>query len=132
MNGIRQAPAFTSESVPLEGSTRISVAWQIPAILRGFGVDITEALDAAGIRRDIFEDPESLIEYAQFQRLLVTCERLTNCDHFGMLAAQHTRLADLGAAGRAAICGATAGEGLLNFTSTISDRRPKRKRRRVR
>ncbi len=111
-----RAPVLTAESVPLEGSTHVSVAWRVPEILRGFGVDISQVLEAAGIRRDLFSDRDNTIEYAQFHCLLLTCEQLTNCDHIGMLIGQHTRLADFGLAGRSAVCGATVGAGLRSFT----------------
>jgi AraC-like DNA-binding protein len=110
-----QAPFLTAESVPLAGSTHVSVAWYVPEILHGFGLDIAQVLAAAGIRPDIFSDRENTIEYAQFHRLLLTCEQLTNCAHIGMLIGQHTRLADFGLAGRSAVCGATVGEGLRGF-----------------
>jgi len=112
-----RAPVLTAESVPLEGSTHVSVAWRIPEILRGFGVDIAQALETAGVRPDLFSDRDNTIEYAQFHRLLLTCAQLTNCDHIGMLIGQHTRLADFGLAGRAATCGATVGNGLRSFAN---------------
>lgn len=104
-----------AESVPTEGFTRISVVRQLPDVLREFGVDPGEALEAAGVRADIFDDLQNTIEYRQFQQLLATCERLTHCDYITMLIAQHTRLADYGIVGQSALCAATAGEGLHNF-----------------
>lgn len=94
---------------------RINVARRIPGILRDFGLDLTEVLVNLGLRPDLFEDPENLIEYTDFQRLLVTCERRTNCDYIGLLVGQDIGLADLGLAGHSALCAATAGEGLQNF-----------------
>ena len=89
----------------------------LPAVLREFGVEVRDALDAAGLPRDTFSDPDNTIDYALFQQLLATCEQLTNCDHVALLAGQRTRLADFGLAGRAARCGATAGEGLQRFVN---------------
>lgn len=107
--------AIAVEPVRPGGSVRINVARRIPEILRDFGLDLKEVLASLGLRPDLFEDPENLIEYTDFQRLLVTCERLTNCDYFGLLVGQGIGLADLGLAGRSALCAATAGEGLQNF-----------------
>jgi AraC-like DNA-binding protein len=104
-----------AESVPTEGFTRISVVHQLPEVLLGFGIEPGEALEAAGVRADIFDDLQNRIEYRQFQQLLATCERLTHCDHIAMLIAQHTRLTDYGIVGQSALCAATAGEGLHNF-----------------
>ena len=36
-----------------------------------FGVDLGELLEAAGLRKDIFDDRENLIPYPAFGRLLV-------------------------------------------------------------
>jgi AraC-like DNA-binding protein len=96
------------------------VVWHLPEVLREFGVQLNDALDGAGVRRDVFSDPQSTIEYPALQRLLATCEHLTGCDHIAMLVAKRTRLADFGLAGRAARCGATAGEGLQNFVDHFS------------
>jgi len=93
-------------------STRVSVVRHLPAVLHEFGVDLDDALASAGLGSDIFSDLDKSIEYPLLQRLLAASERLSQCDHVGLLAAQRTRLADCGLAGRAARCGATAGEGL--------------------
>jgi AraC-like DNA-binding protein len=93
------------------------VVGRLPEVLREFGVEVQDALDAAGVPRDIFSDPGNTIDYPLFQRLLTTCEQLAHCDHIPFLAGQRTRLADFGLAGRAARCGATAGEGLHRFVN---------------
>ncbi|MCM2310154.1 MAG: AraC family transcriptional regulator [Steroidobacteraceae bacterium] len=103
-------------SLPLfENSTRIGVVRHLPAVLRAFGVELDDVLVATGLRSDIFSDPDNALEYPMLQRLLATCERLTQCDHIALLAARHSGLADFGVAGRAAACCATAGEGLTAF-----------------
>jgi AraC-like DNA-binding protein len=104
-------------AVPQENTTRIGVVRHLPAVLNELGVDLDDALAAAGVRSDIFSDPYNTIDYPSFQRLLATCEHLTRCDFIGFLAAQRTRLTDFGLAGRAAVCGATAGEGLQEFVA---------------
>jgi AraC-like DNA-binding protein len=101
--------------VPPENMTRVGVVWRLPEVLREFGVQLDDALDGAGVRRDIFSDPQNTIDYPSFQQLLATCVHLTRCEHIALLIAQRTRLADFGLAGRAALCGATAGEGLQKF-----------------
>jgi AraC-like DNA-binding protein len=94
---------------------RISIAWHLPQVMREFGLDLDEVLEAAGVRPDIFSDRENQIAYTDFARLLLTCEQLSNCDHVVLLFTQHCRLTDFGLAGRAALCGGTAGEGLKRF-----------------
>jgi len=113
----RDPPARVRHGLPPEGTTRIGVVGHLPEVLREFGVDVRDALDAAGLPRDIFSDPDNTIDYALFQHLLATCEQLTHCDHIAFLAGQRTRLADFGLAGRAARCGTTAGEGLHRFVN---------------
>jgi len=114
-HGAPPAPAW--HGLPPEGTTRIGVVKHLPEVLRDFGVEVRDALDSAGVPRDIFSDPDNTIDYALFQHLLATCERLTGCDHIPFLAEQRTRLADFGLAGRAARCGVTAGEGLHRFVN---------------
>lgn len=104
-----------TEWVPLAGSVRISVARHLPQVLRDFGLDEADVLATAGLSPDLFDDPENLIEYVDLERLLVTSEKLTNCDHIGLLAGQGNRLADYGLAGRAALCAPSAGEALRTF-----------------
>ena len=108
-------PVGTAEPLALAGSTHVSVVKALPEVLRSFGVEPADALQIAGVRADLFDNPKNTIEYARFEQLLVACERLTQCDHIGLLIGRHTRLADFGLAGRAALCGTTAGDGLQNF-----------------
>ena len=114
-HGAPRPPAW--HGLPPDGTTRIGVVRHLPEVLREFGVEVRDALDAAGVPRDIFSDPDNTIDFALFQQLLATCEQLTGCDHIPFLAGQRTRLADFGLAGRAARCGATAGEGLHRFVN---------------
>jgi AraC-like DNA-binding protein len=72
-------------------------------------------LDAARVRKDIFDDRENLIPYPALGRLLLECEKRSNCEHIVLLISQHTRLADLGLAGQVALCTESTGEGLQRF-----------------
>ena len=80
-----------------------------------FGVDLGELLEAAEVRKDIFDDRENLIPYPALGRLLLECERRSNCEHIMLLISQHTRLTDFGLAGQIALCAENAGEGLQRF-----------------
>jgi AraC-like DNA-binding protein len=84
----------------------------MPKVMREFGVDLGELLEAAGIRKDIFDDRENGIPYPAFAHLLAECEKRSNCEHIVMLICQHTRLADFGLAGQVARCAENAGDGL--------------------
>jgi AraC-like DNA-binding protein len=111
------APAPAWRDAALEGTTRIGVVWHLPEVLREFGVELHDALDDADVPPDIFSDPDNSIGLVPFRRLLATCASLTRCAHFALLVGQRTRLADFGLVGRAARCGATAGEGLQKFVA---------------
>jgi AraC-like DNA-binding protein len=104
-----------NEAVPSTGAARISVVWQLPKVLHEFGMDLGELLEAAGVRKDIFDDPENLIPYPALGRLLSECEQRSHCEHIALLISQHTRLANFGLAGRIALCAESAGEGLQRF-----------------
>ena len=105
-------PIPASETVASTGAVRITLLWQLPKVMREFGVDLGELLEPAGLREDIFEDRENQVPYANYGRLLSECELRSNCEHIALLIAQHTRLADLGLAGQIALCAENAGEGL--------------------
>lgn len=113
-------PVLLTESIPPKGTARISVAWHLPEVMREFGVDLDEVLEAAGVSADIFSDRENRIAYPDFARLLLVCEQRTNCDHIALLITQRTRLADMGLAGQIALCQETAGQGLQRFVDHFS------------
>ena len=87
----------------------------LPEVLREFGIDVREVVLEAGLRPDIFDDPDTLVSYPDVGRLLQVSARHTNCDYIGLLGGQRIRLASMGLAGRIALCADTAGEGLQNF-----------------
>lgn len=109
-----------SAPVAPTGTARISAYLPLPAILREFGIDLRDVLDAAGVRADIFDDPDNRISYPDAGRLLSVSALQTNCDHIGLLIGQRGRLASMGLAGKIALCADTAGEGLQNFANFFS------------
>jgi AraC-like DNA-binding protein len=102
------------------GSARISAIWHLPEVLREFGVDPGEVLEAAGVRRDLFDDRDHRIDYPDFGRLLLVSEQLSRCDHIAFLVGQRVRLADFGLAAQIALCSETAGEALQKFALNFS------------
>ena len=73
-------------------------------MLTELGTDADATLESLGLARDDFEDPENEIPYFRLERLLLECERRTQCAHFGLLLGGTTRLAELGFLGRVARC----------------------------
>jgi AraC-like DNA-binding protein len=104
-----------TEAIPASGDARISAVWRLPQVMREFGVDVGELLEAVGVPRDIYDDRENRIPYPVLGRLLLECEKRSSCDHVALLICQHTGLADMGLAGRLAFCAETAGAGLQNL-----------------
>jgi AraC-like DNA-binding protein len=87
----------------------------MPDVLREHGIDVNEVLAATAMPPTAFSDRDNLISYQDCERLLLECERRLKSDEVSLLICRHTRLSDLGLAGQAAVCAATAGEGLQNF-----------------
>ena len=115
MSRKQESAGRVEDLAPIAGQVRIAVLRHVPPLLRRFGADPSEALEAAAVSADLFDDPDNMIGYGAFLRLLGEAERLTGCDHVGMLVGQHVRLADFGLAGRVATCSTTAGSGLREF-----------------
>ncbi|MDH5226640.1 MAG: AraC family transcriptional regulator [Gammaproteobacteria bacterium] len=102
------------------GSARIDAYRPIPALLLEMGVALSDVLADAGVRADIFEDPDNLISYAEASRLLAASAKRANCDHLGLLIGQRSRLANMGLAGQLARCRDTAGEALQLFVECFT------------
>jgi AraC-like DNA-binding protein len=102
------------------GSARIAAFLHLPDILRDFGIDVAEVIKEAGVRADIFSDPENLISYPDVGRLLAVSVRRSHCDHISLLVGQRSRLASMGLAGQVVLCAATVGEGLRNLARFFS------------
>lgn len=95
--------------------TRIAPYTRIPELLQEFGVRLGDVLADCQLPPDLFNDDDGTVTYLELERLLLTCERHAQCDHFGFLVGQQTRLAHLGLAGQVALCQATAGKALRSL-----------------
>src|SRR5512139_3262864 len=65
-------------SLPKVGYARVAAFRPIPAVLQERGVDLGDVLAEAGIRGDIFDDPDNLISYPDVARLVATSARRAN------------------------------------------------------
>ena len=104
-----------ADSVPAQRTARIAGAMRLPVVLKEFGVETRDVLAAAGLRHDLLDNSDNTLAYPEYERLMLAAERLTACDHIGLLVGQHARLAHMGVAGEIALCGRTAGQGLQNL-----------------
>jgi AraC-like DNA-binding protein len=102
------------------GGARIAVYLHLPQVLSEFGIELRDVVKAAGVRADIFDDPENLISYPDVGRLLSVSARLADCDHIGLLVGQRAQLADMGLLGQATLCRDTVGEGLQSFVELFT------------
>jgi len=102
------------------GFARIAPYLHLPQVLSEFGIELRDVVDAAGVRADIFDDPENLISYPDVGRLLSVSARLANCDHISLLVGQRAQLADMGLLGQATLCRETVGEGLQSFVELFT------------
>ena len=84
-------------------------------MLDELGVSLADALEDSGLPPELFASRENLVSYPALERLFLVCERRAQCEHFGLLVGQRSRLAEMGLAGDIANCGRTAGEGLRAF-----------------
>lgn len=109
--------AGTTES---GGTARIAAYIALPEVLREFGVEPRDILDEAGVRGEIFDDPEHQVPYTVIGRLLAVSALHTHCDHIGLLLGQRSGLATMGLAGRVALCRDSVGEGLQQFADYFS------------
>jgi AraC-like DNA-binding protein len=75
------------------------VASEIPALLRQFGLDADKVVKKAGISLSLVSDPESVVLFAAFGRLLKVCVQETRCAHFGLLVGARGGLMSLGPLG---------------------------------
>lgn len=104
-------------AVTAPGSLRIAAFWQLPTILRDFGVSPAPVLATGGLKVEDFADLDRLIAYPELGRLLLACERATGCDHFGHVLCAGSRLKEMGLAGRIAFGADTVGAGLHGFVN---------------
>src|SRR6476646_10661285 len=104
-----------AEKAPFLPSLRVSAAWGLPQVLLEHDISIGDVLASAELPLDLFSSRENPITYPELERLLLVCEQRCQCDYFGFLVGQRSRLADMGLAGRVAFYQATAGDGLRAF-----------------
>lgn len=80
-------------------TVRVGGIAAIPSILRGFSVDPSEIMAAAGIDENLLDDPDNLITFAARGVLVRRCIARTGCQHFGLLIGQRMDMPALGLVG---------------------------------
>lgn len=82
-----------------EGIVRVGPLVNIEPVIADLGFDPEPAFRRAGVRREIFRDPDHRVSYLQAGQLIAEGARLTGCDHFGLLVGQASEPSHLGIAG---------------------------------
>jgi len=80
-------------------SVRSAALTGLDLVVGELGGDIDWLLQEVGLPLDLLANPEQLISYAKFERVLELGARHVNCDDFGLRIAQHQDLSMLGAVG---------------------------------
>jgi AraC-like DNA-binding protein len=88
----------------------------IVEVLASFGAPVEALLDAHGLTRADFDDPEHTAPYADVDALLGACVRATSCDSFGLRVGQHMNLRSLGILGRLAATADTVRQALNDLS----------------
>jgi len=102
----------SAPEVSAAGEARIGPIMALPQLLEERGISPAEVLRQAGIRSDLFDNPDNRIAYESVAKLLATCEQLGNRSDFGLLAGERFTLGDFGPLGALMCHSATVGEAL--------------------
>jgi AraC-like DNA-binding protein len=97
---------------------RVGTIGAIPAVFEELGLDFPRALATVGLPPTIFDDPESMIPYTAFDRLLDIGARESGCEHIGLLVGMTPP--DLGLPGFLMVNAPTARAGLHELVGAIN------------
>ncbi len=114
----RKAPGrgpWTAQPGPNETTVRVGTILAIPEVLRKLGADPADVLSRAGLRLDLFDNPDNRISHAARGRLFSHCVASTGCLHFGLLVGQQAGLHSFGLVGLLAKYSPDAGTALRSL-----------------
>ncbi len=81
------------------GTIRVGTISTVPHVLRSFGLNPRQVLSEINFDLKLFSNPDNLVSYSLRNRVLTHCANATGCQHFGLIAAEHSGLDSLGALG---------------------------------
>lgn len=114
----RKAPGrgpWTAQPGPSETTVRVGTILAVPDVLRRLGADPADVLTRAGLRLDLFDNPDNRISHAARGRLFSHCVASTGCLHFGLLVGQQAGLHSFGLVGLLAKYSPDAGTALRSL-----------------
>jgi AraC-like DNA-binding protein len=75
---------------------RVGGATAVPEMLRDLGAEADAVIGAAGLSRAILADPESVIPFVTFRRLIRACVEATRSEEIGLRIGEKTSISSLG------------------------------------
>src|SRR5271167_3235247 len=112
-----QSKLLTSRTIKTSGpgAVRVGPIFALPSVLVDLGVSPRRAFAKAEVDPQIFQSPESRIQFEDLGRLLDVCVALTGCPHFGLLVGARFDLKGFGPLGYLIRNSATVGEALRSL-----------------
>ena len=108
-----------------DGHVRVGPLFGIAIVLRQAGIDPAQLYAEAGLRADLFDDPDNLVSFRKAGHLLAICVDRTDYEDFGLRAGKMSGAATLGIAGFLVQHSATVGAALHNHPAP-APARPRR------
>lgn len=101
------------------GTVRVAGLSGLPIVLNQRAVPLPALLDAAGLPRGLFDDPDSLVDLESAARLLDLAAARSDCPHLGLLCGRLFRPDTIGIVGRLAQNAHDIGRGLRGLTLNL-------------
>jgi AraC-like DNA-binding protein len=102
-----------------EGVFRADTVTDLPAVLRGLGLDSDAAIAAAGLPPRLFDDPLNEVPMAGLGRVVARAVAASGCEHLGLLVGERCQPASLGPVGLLARHSPDVGTALRNLTTHL-------------
>lgn len=99
-----------------DGHVRVGPLMGIAVVARQAGIDPAKLFAEAGLRADLFEDPDNLVSFRKAGHLLAICVERTGYEDFGLQAGKMSGATTLGIAGFLVQQSPTVGAALRNLT----------------
>ena len=101
------------------GTVRVAGLGGLRAVLDERGISLPPLLDAAGLPKSLFDDPDNLVDLHRAAQLLDLAAGQAGCPHLGLLCGQLFRPDTIGVVGRLAENATDIGSGLRGLTLNL-------------
>lgn len=103
--------------MPKTAVQRVGPLRHIPRQLADLGLSSDRIQELLGAQREVLNEPDNYLPFADAVGLLERCARETRCPHFGLLIGERADHRDLGIPGSLMASAATVGQAVLDFAS---------------